>query len=357
MILEKYKPSNTKEIIGNASQIAQIKSFLDKWKIQTDASGVKHSNVLLLSGPTGCGKSISAELSCKELGYDPIVFSSEEKINTKSVIEQSKQQGIFVKKKALIFDEIPCSAEIIENTLSPIIIITCMANHKMRKRCTEVKFSKTRYDTIANFLKNICKKEGIAMTDSSITQVAKSCDGDIRSAIIDIDVGTGDYRERTSTIFETLNVLFRVMDIENARIVMDKYGSDDLEMWLHANVHERYSQQDAASAMKYIAKGDVFASRILIRNMWSLDRYKREIAVFGTVLSKTKVNNAFMMFKFPFTAKRDMPIEKIGAYVHASRRKAAGYMPLLKKIMTHDEGVNRLLAKELQLTDEEIDEI
>src|SRR3989344_8573506 len=340
MLLEKYKPSNTKEIIGNASQISQIKSFLDKPR-------TKRSQALLLSGPTGCGKSISAELSCKELGYDPIVFSSEEKINTKSVIEQSKQQGIFVKKKALIFDETSCPAEIIENSLSPVIIITYMSNHKMRKRCTEVKFSKTRYDTIANFLRNICKKEGIAMTDSSITQIAKSCDGDIRSAIIDIDVGTGDYRERTSTVFETLNVLFRTMDIENARIVMDKYGSDDLEMWLHANVHERYSQTDAASAMKYISKGDVFASRILIRNMWSLDRYKREISVFGTVLSKTKVNNAFMMFKFPFTAKRDAPIEKIGAYVHASRRKAAGYMPLLKRI------INKSLAEKMRLTEEE----
>ena len=50
MLLEKYKPSNTKEIIGNASQISQIKKIFLKWQkhiVQSHLLKKNMKNVIL----------------------------------------------------------------------------------------------------------------------------------------------------------------------------------------------------------------------------------------------------------------------------------------------------------------------
>ena len=77
MLLEKYRPKSTMEIIGNYYQIKQIKEWLNRW----DAKGVGHSwkkgKTLMIVGPSGCGKSISVELACKESDFPANCSKSE----------------------------------------------------------------------------------------------------------------------------------------------------------------------------------------------------------------------------------------------------------------------------------------
>ncbi len=348
MFIDKYKPKMSKDIVGNYAQINQIKEWLKQWK---------KGQALMVIGPTGCGKSVSTEIACKEAGYEPVFYYAEDEVSAKSLIEQSKQKSIFSAKKALVFEECNVSAALLEQSASPIIIVTEDNLHKFRRKCMLVKFSKIRYDSIANHLKAVCKKEGLKLDDIIINQIAKMSDGDVRAALVDLEIGIGSLREHNDNIFETLKILFRTMSIDNAVIAMEKCDGD-IEDWLQENVSDQYDIESAAKAYEYLAKADMFSARIYRRNMWSLDKYKKNIAVFGTVLSKKRETDArgvythgnkFSIYRPPYYRKQQMPLLKVANHVHASQRKAAGYMPLLKQIM------NDKLAHQLKLEEEEVE--
>ncbi len=349
MFIDKYKPKLSKDVVGNNSQINQIKEWLKLWKRRTDASGVKQPQALIVIGPTGCGKSVSTEIACREAGYEPIFYYAEDEISAKALIEQSKQGSIFAKKKALVFEEYNVPAALLEQSASPVIIITEDNLHKFRRKCMLVKFGKIRHDSIASYLKAICKKEGLKVDDIIINQIAKMSDGDVRAALVDLEIGIGSLREHNDNIFETLKILFRTMSIDNAVIAMEKCDSD-IEDWLQENVADQYDIESTARAYEYLAKADMFSARIMRRNMWSLDKYKKNIAVFGTVLSKKKANNRFSMYRPPYYRKQQMPLLKVANHVHASQKKASAYMPLLKQIMQNG---NAALAHMIGLDEDE----
>ena len=94
MFLDKYKPKMSKEVVGNYAQMNQIKEWLKVWK---------RGQALMVVGPTGCGKSVSTDIACREAGYEPYFFYAEDEITAKALIEQSKQKSIFTAKKALVF--------------------------------------------------------------------------------------------------------------------------------------------------------------------------------------------------------------------------------------------------------------
>ncbi|MBI4162256.1 MAG: hypothetical protein HY513_01115 [Candidatus Aenigmarchaeota archaeon] len=354
MFIDKYKPKISRDIIGNNSQISQIKQWLSQW--------VK-GQALMVIGPTGCGKSVSTEVACREAVYEPVFYYAEDEISAKALIEQSKQRSIFAKKKALIFEECSIPAALLEQSASPVIIITEDNLHKFRRKCMVVKFGKIRYDSIASFLKMICKKESLKVDEIVINQIAKMSDGDVRAALVDLEIGIGSLREHNDNIFETLKILFRTMSIDNAVIAMEKCDSE-IEDWLQENVADQYDIESTARAYEYLAKADMFSARIYRRNMWSLDKYKKNIAVFGTVLSKKSqmdakdvgsLNNRFSMYRPPYYRKQQMPLLKVANHVHASQRKAAGYMPLLKQIMKQNKSINTTLVKSMSLEEEEVE--
>ena len=97
---EKYKPTSLSEIIGQNSQIKNLKEWLESWEdIQIRGnkrdvkaafnsfmpSGTINSKAALLSGDAGLGKTTTARLLAAHYNYGVVEFNASDARNKKSV--------------------------------------------------------------------------------------------------------------------------------------------------------------------------------------------------------------------------------------------------------------------------------
>ena len=77
--MNKYKPSQPAQLIGNGKNIADLRKFLSQWNDihvagthpLADAKGKdKPMKAVLISGPPGIGKSSAASIIAKQLGFE-----------------------------------------------------------------------------------------------------------------------------------------------------------------------------------------------------------------------------------------------------------------------------------------------
>lgn len=358
MLLTKYKPKTTKDIISNQAQIKEISNWIKKWK----------KGALLIHGPPGSGKSLSVETIARELRYEIIEYNSTDK-DINHVLKTSKQTSLFFTGKIILIemDKVPVKIiKLIKETNHPVIIISQNAykiKPQIRRNCKIIKFTRIRYDLIARFLDNICEKEKTECNKRLTTQLARMSNGDVRAALIDLEtlVATGSienisHREQDEDIFNTLKIIFRTKDINNARIAIkncDK-SMEEISLWLEENIPEEYDNTGTALAYEYLAKADLFAARVLKRCLWSLQKYTY-LAPYGTAISKKEPKKSYVSYNFPmiFFAKKnnDETREKIAKKLHISKKEVSQYLPLIKKLM------NKEMINELSLGEKDIEEL
>ncbi len=368
MLLEKYCPASSKDVIGNKLAMAELSGFLKQWK---------KGQAVLLAGETGVGKSMVARLVAQELGYEAVEIGADQERkqkDMKSFVSAAKQSGMFGKKKLFIVDELDqmesgkAVTELVEQSEHPVILIAADMYDKklysLRQRCKVIKFSRARWDSIAKFLQETCRKEGIGLEATQLEQIAKMSNGDVRAALIDtetLSAGKQDikeigYREQPQGVFETLKIIFKTTSMENALIALNNADDpEELHRWIAENISAEYTDtDDAARAYDAISKADIFYSRIIKRQSWGLQKYFLELSTAGVALAKKSHYNKFINYTRPRfrPRKNSEAMQKISRKLHTSSRKAAGYMPLLKKMSK-----NKKLLEELGVTKEEMREI
>ena len=100
--MTKYAPKTSKEIIGNMSKVMDLKKWLNDWDdviINGNKKKIKpqkgqgwnnvpriNSSACLIGGPPGIGKTTSAHIICKELGYKVLSINASDK-RSKKVID------------------------------------------------------------------------------------------------------------------------------------------------------------------------------------------------------------------------------------------------------------------------------
>lgn len=336
MLLEKYVPKSTKEII-NQTAVMEVKKFLSGWK---------KGKALLVHGPTGSGKSAAIRLVAQEMGYELVEIHANEKRSAGNFFQISLQQGLFSKKKILLFEDLETMAmrgftELINKSEHPILCTIGDAyqlSPNVRKIFKIVKFEKINNKDMLRFLENVCKKEGISCEHRQLEQLVKTSNGDIRGLLIDLEMlklgSKIGYRNTEDTIFNTLKIIFKTMSIENSRIALENYqDEEELFRWLQENISEEYTDINTiAVAYDYLSKADIFRSRIIRRQSWNLQKYL-SIAAYGASLAKNRPSIRFVPYKYPtFSRRGDTILEKIASNFHVSKRRAAVYIPILKML-------------------------
>ena len=202
--INKYKPNNIDQIIGNGDKINIICDWLNN--ISCNKQGI------IISGSQGIGKTLSIELILNKMGYIVRIinlndikehrtyndFDDYYNFNNSiySKINLSKN-----KKVALIIDEIEnitltSEKKFImdiykENNKSksfPLIFISNNQHSKLlnelKKGCTEVVFNIPTIKEINKLILNICNNENISFsTEKSIEDIIKFSQFDIRRLI------------------------------------------------------------------------------------------------------------------------------------------------------------------------------
>lgn len=229
--VDKYKPTNIKQIIGQQGEkscVNKLLKWLKNW--HSNHSGNKKLNrpspwaknddgayfkAALLSGPPGIGKTTTAHLVSKELGFDVVEFNASdtrskrllhdevsELLSTKSLspfFTGDKKHQKVTKNHVLVMDEVDGMAgnedrggvqELIQLIKSSHIPIICMCNDRNHPKirslanyCFDLRFIKPRAEQIKGAMRSICFKEKFNVDAQVLADVISSANQDIRLII------------------------------------------------------------------------------------------------------------------------------------------------------------------------------
>jgi replication factor C large subunit len=353
MLIEKYKPKNLSEIIGQRSLVEKILQWIENWQPK---------KALMLYGPTGIGKTLAVELIAKENGFNLIEISpSDDNLNSyvKEVLLPSSKEGSIFGKRLILIDDIDSISDrglvaelikLIKESAGPVIITASNPYAEklrtLKTYCTLVKVDRIRSNSIEKELKRIADIEKIAAGDEMIRRIACDSDGDIRSAINDLEVinkyGEFAIRDRERDIFKTLKVVFQSGSISEALQAINESDKDidDIFWWVEQNITLEFKSNDEISkAMDILNEADMFKSRIIVNQNYRFKKYMKEMVAGITLIGKS---GRFIMYRPPdrFIALGSSKFSRkaeedflLGLELHCSMKKAREQAPYLKMIL------------------------
>jgi len=233
--VDKYKPANCKAIIGqqgDRSNMNKLKLWLKDWnRNHLNLNGKKSApkpapwgaandngawaKCALLSGPPGIGKTTTAYLVCKELGYDVVEMNASDTrskkmlgesvsdtLNTTSVASmmgKGNANNNVTSKRVLLMDEVDGMAgnedrggiaELINLIKSSKVPVVCMCNDRNHQKirslsnhCFDLKFSRPRVEQIKASMMSVCFKEKIQIKPEALTELITGCGQDVRQVL------------------------------------------------------------------------------------------------------------------------------------------------------------------------------
>ncbi|KAI9107657.1 hypothetical protein K1719_021320 [Acacia pycnantha] len=228
MWTEKYRPKVPNDIIGNQSLVKQLHDWLAHWNEQFLDSGKKKGKkqsdtgskkAVLLSGTPGIGKTTSAKLVCKMLGFLAIEVNASDsrgKADSKIVKGISGSNANAIKelvnneslgaqadrvkdsKTVLIMDEVDGMsagdrggiADLIASIKISKIPIICICNDRYSQKlkslvnyCLLLSFRKPTKQQMAKRLMQVAKAEGLQVNEIALEELAERVHGDMRMAL------------------------------------------------------------------------------------------------------------------------------------------------------------------------------
>jgi len=353
-LYQKYAPKTLKEFAGNPSVVEEVRT----WALLFENN--KNQKPLLINGPPGIGKTALAIVLAEEMGWEILELNSSDTRNKKNI---EKIIGL-VRFKLILIDEadnfqgnsdrggITTITRIIKESKQPMILTANdVWNPKLasvRGVCKIVDMKRINKNTIKNVLEKIAEEELIMMSNEDIQKISDNCDGDLRSAIIDLQSKkTNDDRNRDKVIFECMKDLFKAKDFISALNSFQNttLDHDMIKLWVEQNIHLEYTEpKHLAQAYNYMSRADVFDGRIKKREFWKLLKYSNSIMLTGVSLVDENKKSRYVKHEFPsylrsmsLTARkratRKKVLKKISEKCHVSISDANVYIPLIKMMI------------------------
>jgi len=383
---EKYAPKRLDEIVGNDKAIEEVR----KWALLWEAG--KPQKPLLLVGPPGVGKTATAYALAKEFNWEIIEMNASDERSAQRVLRilggASEASPIFGKRKLILIDEVDgiqgredrggvsAILKILRSARNPVILTAndeyAPATVQIKGLCKVVKYKRVNYRTLAQFLAKILEREGIPYEMDALLELAKRENGDVRSAILDLQAiaesaGRVDkksiqavgYRDRVTNIFEVLRKIFKSEHVIRpftltATLDMDP---DTFKAWVVENIPREYEDpEEIGDAFHWVSRADVFDGRIKRRQYWGFLAYSSELLVNGTIVAKKRVYRKFPPYSFPQWIKEQSRYknrraaikrlaDKLCPVLHVSRRIfVQDYLPILPIIFQNRKWAAHLTA-------------
>ena len=390
---EKYSPKNFDEVLGNVKIKDAIVEWTEEWLMGNT------QNCLLLIGPAGTGKTTLAHLAANEFSEYIELNASDKRsydIILNTIGEASASKSLFGDGlKLIILDEVDgihgtedrggtkAISKIIKEGHHPLIM---MANDPYSKRlkslktkCNTLILRKVHTNSIVALLKRICVKEGVEFEEHVIRNLAKSSNGDLRSAINDLEVIA---RGKTKITSEDLELLSKKDDIinifdsvrtvlksKNPRRIKDAMKVEAEPSFIieliAENIPREYEKVDELQkAYEMISLADIYLGRAFNTRVYSYWKYTYELMSLGVALSKEETYRKFSRFTnssifamlSKSRAKRDLKdkvAKKMGEKLHTSKKVVKEQFPYMEIMFQNDETAYEL-ATYYGLTDDEV---
>jgi replication factor C large subunit len=395
----KHKPKSLSEVVGNEEAIQRLLGWVKSWD-----KGVPKRRAAFLYGPPGIGKTVTVEALANDLNMELVERNASDH-RTEEAVQKfaglASQSGtLFGKKRLILFDEVDgitgredrggvgAITQIAKAALVPIILIANNAYDQrlgsLRYYCEAIEFKKPAAGAVMKHLKRICDREGIKADEAALKFIAQRVEGDVRSAVNDLqalaqgrttltydDVSWLAYRDRKEAIFNILRLIFYGKSADQAKRTVDMADVDPdmLFEWIYENMpHHLRDPHDLANAMNSLATADLYRGRIARTQNWAFTRYVIDFMTAGVAMARERTQPAgFVPLKFPerikllsqTRAERQMKTAvgmKIKKKCHTSTRVAVRDILQYIRIIFEDNAENAAgLAKWLDLEEEMVD--
>ena len=394
MLLHKYAPKTTNQLIGNPQNIEIITNFIINYKKQK-------RKALLLHGPCGVGKTQSIHTISNQLDLELLELNASDFRNKDAILSIVgnflSQQSLFQKQKLMLIDEIDglsnkedrggvqAVTQLILESNFPIILT---ANNPfdsklspIRSKSLLLEFKPLSQKEIEKALEDISKKENVSVDPLVFTMISQVSKGDLRGAINDLqvlitnkkevnllDLEVLSDRQKKNTIFESLKIIFQSRDLNKVLFALDNadFDIDEAFLWIEENIPYEYSGESLKNAYYYLSRADVFRGRIRRWQYWRFLSYQVDFMTAGIALSKPIENNTYIQYKRTQRIlkiwlanqryqKRKVISDKIAKKTHTSRKKALRSFFYIKEIINKTK--DQSLISELELDQEEINYI
>lgn len=231
IMIEKYRPSNLNEIIGQNVIVNRLKGYVND-------GNMPH---LMLAGPAGVGKTSSAICLAKELygagwrmNFKELNASDSRGIDVvrNTIKEYASLQSLGdVEFKIVFLDEADNLTKDAQAALrrtmerftaSCRFILSCNYSSKIiepiQSRCAVYRFKRISNQDIINKCKDICYKESIKISNEALDAIAYVSEGDLRKAIGLLD---SSYISNTKNDYIHVSDIYEISNIVHPHIIKD----------------------------------------------------------------------------------------------------------------------------------------
>ena len=394
----KYRPKKIADVVNQDSAKKQFIQWLESW-----LKGKPLKKAALLYGPAGCGKTSLVEAAANEYKLEVVEMNASD-FRRKQDIERiakvaATMRSLFARGKIILLDEvdgisgtadrgaIDAILHLLEVTRYPIVMTANDPwNQKLkplRDASLMIAFKRLSERDVILVLKRICQAERLECEDNALREIARRSEGDLRSAINDLQAiaeGYGKvtitlvrelsaYRYREYAPFEALQKLFNAKYIWQAKAAITQTNIDyeTMMIWVNEHIPTYYDDpEELARAFDALSRADVYMGRIRKSGSWDLLSYVFDMMGPGVAFARRIYKYKWKIFRSPkrlqllAQTKRSREVREGIARALAPRlltSKATvkrDVIPFLKIIFTNNPKYAAKIALGYELTEEMI---
>ena len=394
----KYRPKRLADIVNQDKAKKLATEWIEEW-----IAGKPKFKAALFYGPPGSGKTSLVEALARELNLEILEMNASDYRRASDIERIARtaagQRGLFSKGKVILLDEVDgisrvadkgaleAILDLIEMTRNPIVMT---ANdpwnpslRPLREKSLMVPFRRLTKTNVKQVLRRICAAERLVCSDDAISYIAEKAEGDLRSAINDLQAVAEGYgkvtlslvkavlraRDRIYEPFETVRRIFIAKYAWQAKaaVTQTNLSPDELIQWINENLPKQISNaEDLWRAYEALAKADVYLGRIVKSGSWDLLSYAVEMMSAGVslaIINDIKAKYRWVKYSFPqrilLMARtkevrqiRDDLAAIIARHIHTSKRVVkSDVLPFIKVIFDVNPRYAAALAVGLNLSD------
>ncbi len=211
-LYKKYRPKSLKQVIGQTSAVKVLEEMLGNNALPRS---------LLLTGPSGVGKSTIARilkkrLDCSDQDFAEINIANSRGIDTaREIMQRMVLAPMNGKCRVWLLDEVQGSTsqfqqsilKMLEDTPKHVYFFLCTTEpNKLLKtiltRCTEIRLASLSPKAIQQVILDVYKKEKITLSEDVLDKIVTVSDGSARKALVLLHqiMGIKDQNEQLEAI-------------------------------------------------------------------------------------------------------------------------------------------------------------